>query len=214
MAIAYHGWGFDRHCWQPWQNLLAQQGEDLWVSDRGYFNAPLSSPTRQSTIFAHSYGLHLCPVEQLQNADRLVLFGGFLCFHPLVQGRRSRLVLAQMIRQFEVNPQSVLEAFQTNGHYPVAWDSSNNNKPFNSELLLQDLKGLDACSLNVSLLKKIPQILILQGAQDKIVPAEKGRELAASLPDNSHYIEIEQAGHGLPFTHASDCWTLLDMDTG
>jgi pimeloyl-[acyl-carrier protein] methyl ester esterase len=224
MAIAYHGWGFDRDCWQPWQDLMAQQREELWVSDRGYFNAPLSPPVNQSIIFAHSYGLHLCPIEQLQNAEVLVLFSSFLSFHPLTgtQGRRpltgdskrSRLVLTQMIRQFETHPQVVLAAFQTNCYYPVAWDSSNDDKPFNSELLLHDLKGLDTCSLDVSQLKQIPKILILQGAQDKIVSAEKGRELAASLPDNSEYIEIESAGHGLPFTHVSACWSWIQQRLG
>jgi pimeloyl-[acyl-carrier protein] methyl ester esterase len=216
MAIAYHGWGFDRHCWQPWQDLMAQQGEELWVCDRGYFNAPLSYSVNQSVIFAHSYGLHLCPIEQLQNAEVLVLFSSFLSFHPLAetQRRRSRLVLTQMIRQFEAHPQAVLEAFQTNCYYPVTEDFSSDDKPFNSELLLHDLKGLDTCSLDVSQIKKIPKILILQGAQDKIVSAEKGRELAASLPDNSEYIEIAAAGHGLPFTHASACWSWIQQRLG
>jgi pimeloyl-[acyl-carrier protein] methyl ester esterase len=220
MAIAYHGWGFDRNCWQPWQDLMAQQGKELWVSDRGYFTTP-SAPlvnqlVNQSIIFAHSYGLHLCPIEQLQNADVLVLFSSFLSFHPLAERRplagnskRSRLVLAQMIRQLEISPEFVLKAFQTNCYYPIPCDASNDNKPFNSELLLHDLKGLDTCLLDVSLLKKIPKVLILQGAQDRIVPAEKGRELSAFLPDNSQYIEIEQAGHGLPFTHVDACWSWL-----
>jgi pimeloyl-[acyl-carrier protein] methyl ester esterase len=216
MAIAYHGWGFDQDCWQPWRELMAQQGEIFWASDRGYFNAPSAPPVSSpSIVFAHSYGLHLCPIAQLQNADVLVLFSSFLSFHPLAErgiiegnSKRSRLVLAQMIRQFQADPQSVLEAFQKNCFYPVPRRSSEDHKPINSELLLDDLKGLDTCSLDVSILQKIPKILILQGAQDRIVPAEKGRELAASLPDGQ-YIEVDQAGHGLPFTHVDTCWSWI-----
>jgi pimeloyl-[acyl-carrier protein] methyl ester esterase len=217
MAITYHGWGFDSTCWQPWAALLAQQGEEILVSDRGYFNAPMTPPTKpQSIIFAHSYGLHLCPIERLQSADVLVLFGSFLCFHPLSEskGRRSRLVLAQMIRQFQINPQAVLEAFRVNCYSPVLWDSSDAAQSLDTDLLLEDLNGLDRCLLDVFILKKIPKILILQGVQDQIVPVEKGRELAAALPDNSQYMEVEQAGHGLPFTHVEICWSWIESRLG
>lgn len=215
--IAYHGWGFDRTCWQPWKNLLAQRGDDLITSDRGYFHSsslPLTSPTAdyRTILIAHSYGLHLCPSEQLQRADLLVLFSSFLAFHPQskVKRRRSLLMLSQMMTQFETSPQSVLETFRTKCYYPVPWErSSDSNKALNSELLLHDLKDLNICSLDVSLLKKIPKILILHGAQDRIVSVEKGRELFEHLPDNSQYIEIEQAGHGLPFTHIDTCWSWI-----
>jgi pimeloyl-[acyl-carrier protein] methyl ester esterase len=216
MAIAYHGWGFDSTCWQPWEALLAQRGEELLMSDRGYFNAPMTPPIKpQAIVFAHSYGLHLCPIEQIQSAEVLVLFGSFLSFHPLSesQGRRSRLVLAQMIRQFQINPHVVLETFRTNCYSPVQWDSSNVSQSLNTDLLLEDLKGLDCCLLDISILKKIPKILILQGVQDQIVPVEKGRELAAAL-DNSQYLEVEQAGHGLPFTHLDSCWSWIDSRLG
>lgn len=91
---------------------------------------------------------------------------------------------------------------------------ADSNKVLNSELLLHDLKDLDTCSLNVSLLKKIPKVLILHGVQDRIVSVEKGRELSAHLPDNSQYIEIEQAGHALPFTHIDVCWSWICQRLG
>jgi pimeloyl-[acyl-carrier protein] methyl ester esterase len=214
--IAYHGWGFDRTCWQPWKDLFAQRGEDLFMSDRGYFTPSalsITSPTDHRTIvLAHSYGLHLCPAEQLQRADLLVLFSSFLAFHPQLElkRRRSLLMLSQMMTQFETNPQSVLETFKAKCYHPVAWErSSDSSKALNSELLLHDLKSLDVCLFDVALLKKIPKILILHGAQDRIVSVEKGRELFQHLPDNSQYIEIEQAGHGLPFTHIDACWSWI-----
>ena len=36
-AIAYHGWGFDRSCWQPWKCIFEQIGCDFETFDRGYF---------------------------------------------------------------------------------------------------------------------------------------------------------------------------------
>jgi pimeloyl-[acyl-carrier protein] methyl ester esterase len=215
--IAYHGWGFDRTCWQPWKDLLAQRGEDLLMSDRGYFtpsSLPMSLPTtdHKTILLAHSYGLHLCPSEQLQGVDLLVIFSSFLTFHPQLEPkrRRSRLMLDQMMTQLETNPQFVLETFKTRCYHPDSWEpSSNSSKALNLELLVHDLNGLNACLMDVSLLKKIPKILILHGAQDRIVSFEKGRELFEHLPDNSQYIEIEQAGHGLPFTHIDACWSWI-----
>ena len=220
--IAYHGWGFNRACWQPWKDLFAQQGEDLLMSDRGYFissSLPITSLTtdHRTVVLAHSYGLHLCPVEQLQRADLLILFSSFLSFHPQLQSkrRRSHSMLSQMMTQFEANPQSVLETFKTKCYHPVLWErSADFSKALNSELLLHDLKDLDICSSDISLLKKIPKVLILHGVQDRIVSVEKGRELFEHLPDNSQYIEIEQAGHGLPFTHTDACWSWICQRLG
>lgn len=214
--IAYHGWGFDQTCWQPWKDLLAQHGEDLLMSDRGYFNSPAlpiaPNINYRIILLVHSYGLHLCPSEQLRRADLLVVFSSFLSFHPQLEAkkRRSLSMLAQMTTQFKTNPQSVLESFQMKCYHPVLWErSSNSTQALNSELLLHDLKCLNACSLEVSFLKKIPKILILHGVQDRIVSVEKGREISAHLPDNSQYIEIEQAGHALPFTHIDACWSWI-----
>jgi pimeloyl-[acyl-carrier protein] methyl ester esterase len=233
--IAYHGWGFDQACWQPWQEQLAQRGSTLLVGDRGYFNTPfLPSISQRTIIFAHSYGLHLCPIEQLQRTDLLVLFSSFLSFHPAseAEGRRSlarnskrsRLMLAQMINQFELNPQLVLENFKAECYYPVPWEqplagisksAANGYQAINFELLLHDLRRLSDCSFDSSILSQIPQVLVLHGAQDRIVSPEKGRELCRHLPDNSEYIEIEQAGHGLPFTHidACDSWIFQRLGT-
>lgn len=219
--IAYHGWGFDQTCWQPWRKLFAQRGEDLLMSDRGYFNSlflPVMPTTHHRIILlAHSYGLHLCPTKQLQRADLLVLFSSFLSFHPHSESkrRRSHSMLSQMMTHFEINPQSVLETFKTKCYHPVAWERSfDSSKTLNPELLVHDLKDLNTCSLDVALLKKIPKILILHGAQDRIVSVEKGRELFEHLPDNSQYIEIEQAGHGLPFTHIDACWSWICQRSG
>jgi pimeloyl-[acyl-carrier protein] methyl ester esterase len=235
-AVAYHGWGFDRTCWAPWKAWL-----DLAESDRGYFHHRVHIDS-ESIILAHSYGLHLCPLEQLKQAETLILFGCFLKFHPLSQERRSRMMLGQMINQFEANPLAVLANFKAKSYHPQqmsdqedrflhsppnppCWGTSEPSAPgtskspsmgdlgggsaahpLNFDLLLQDLKDLDTCEFDIILLQQIPKILILHGSHDRIVSVAKGRELSQLLPDNSQYIEIEQAGHGLPFTHAQTCW--------
>jgi pimeloyl-[acyl-carrier protein] methyl ester esterase len=214
MAVAYHGWGFDRSCWQPWVEGFARRGGELEVGDRGYFHQPVSPPAER-IILAHSYGLHLCPIEHLQQADVLILFSSFVTFHPQQESnkRRSTFMLAQMTTQFEANPQAVLEAFKAKCYHPVPWIQSQPSA-FNADLLRHDLEGLDVCTLDVAVLKSIPQVLILHGAQDRIVSSTKGRELWEGLPDNSQYVEIEQAGHGLPFTHVEACWDWIDQQLG
>jgi pimeloyl-[acyl-carrier protein] methyl ester esterase len=214
MAIAYHGWGFDRECWQPWVERFAQQGQELGVGDRGYFHQPFS-PSAARVILAHSYGLYLCPVEYLQQADLLILFSSFLTFYPQQEATRRRLkfMLAQMTSQFAANPLAVWEAFHSKCYYPVPWIASAPTE-MNTDLLQHDLKDLDACALDAALLKSIPQVLILHGAQDQIVAPAKGREFWEALPDNSQYGEIAGAGHGLPFSHTALCWDWIEQRLG
>jgi pimeloyl-[acyl-carrier protein] methyl ester esterase len=211
MAVAYHGWGFDRACWQPWVERFAERGGQLAVSDRGYFHQPYSL-AGDRVILAHSYGLHLCPLEHLQQADLLILFGSFLSFHPQGKNRkRSQFMLSQMMTQFEVNPIAVWEAFQIKSYYPASWIP--NSPAMNIDLLQQDLQDLEVCHLEASMLQTIPQVLILQGEGDRIVPTTKGRELREAL-SNSLYVEIAAAGHGLPFSHAEMCWNWIEQQLG
>lgn len=122
-VLAFHGWGFDRHCWQFWQERFTELGYQFQAFDRGYFgNSYQPSFTDSDTrkiILAHSFGLHLCPIDLLQQADVLIAFNSFLSFHPesRAEKRRSQLVLQQMIRQFEQTPDLVLENFYTQAGY-------------------------------------------------------------------------------------------------
>ncbi len=225
--LAYHGWGLDATCWQNWQTQFTQQGY-VWKSfDRGYFSRPVqpefSSFAQTKVIFVHSYGLHLCPIAQLQQADRLVIFSSFLNFHPESPSlrKRSQQMVQRMIDQFAIDPVLVLEnfwqkcgwsvgdplnsppveGFKTMSGPPQNWGARGAS--LNTDLLLQDLQQLNLAEFDRNYLTKIPQVVVLHGAQDRIVAAQRGHALSDQC------FEIEAAGHALPFTHQEACLQLL-----
>lgn len=209
-AIAYHGWGYDRTCWDTWKTALAAHHISLTASDRGYFGEaamPQFSPGVFKLLLVHSYGLHLCPVEQLQMADLLVIFSSFLTFHPDEERarRRSQRVLQRMVEGFKANPGEVLTAFKANSNDPVP----TSPPALNHALLLQDLEGLGTSHLNPQVLQSIPGIMIFHGTGDRIVPPRQGQDLANAIPSNAQYSELSEAGHALPFTHQQECWEIL-----
>jgi pimeloyl-[acyl-carrier protein] methyl ester esterase len=175
---------------------------------------------------AHSYGLHLCPVEQLQQASKIVIFCSFAQFHPTSEPlkRRSQKILQQMIDQFMIDPQRVLCNFQLKCYHPCAGQETCSVN-FDANLLLHDLNDLQTAQMDLALLQTIPQILILQGDQDRIVPAASSAELVSQLFMNNskddsfnasgdrivdaNYHIVETAGHALPFTHLDCCWSKL-----
>lgn len=212
--IAYHGWGFAANCWEGWQQTMEQRGYRFQAFNRGYFGQPVSPKFAASDgpkiIWAHSYGLHLCPVEQLQQADGLVLFSSFRDFHPVPpQRRRSEYMLQQMIDRFAKEPQLVLSRFKAKSYHPVSWSEENQEFSLNTDLLLHDLQALNDCSLDLNLLQALPQIGLLHGTADRIVPVAKSAELAAVLPQ-SQFFEIADAGHALPFTHSLLCESMCE----
>lgn len=220
-VIAYHGWGFSAAEWSSWQPWLMQQGYDLKTFDRGYFGnlvePSFSSTANSKVIFVHSYGLHLCPAEQLQQADALIIFASFSDFHPEPANlrKRSQQILQQMITQWQANPALVLENFKVKCYHPQPWtksvqaktDSKTDSGQF-SDRLLQDLMHLNSSVLDLAVLQTIPRIVIFQGGSDRIVTPARGKALAQHLP-TSQYFEIAAAGHALPFTHTEHCQTIL-----
>lgn len=234
-AIAYHGWGLDRHCWEPWRAVLAELGISLAVFDRGYFGAP-SQPTfhpgsQQKIILAHSYGLHRCPPQQLCCADWVIVWGGFRHFHPPEPRaeRRSRLRLRQMICQFDEAPTAVLRAFWQGCGLPKCSQPSPTltTTGLNLALLAQDLEDLDASALCLEDIPHRTQWLILHGQGDGIVPVSQGQALALALGSKAkplanpvakplasaslspvHFFALE-GPHALPFSHLPDCWQVV-----
>jgi pimeloyl-[acyl-carrier protein] methyl ester esterase len=233
-VIAYHGWGFEASCWQHWQSHFRQhfrqQGWQFKTFDRGYWQQPLAPtfhPTAQTKVLlVHSYGLHLCPMHQLRQADILVIFSSFARFHPSLEHlkRRSQKILQQMIDQFAVKPLEVLSQFRMNCYHPCDWTEPLSDC-LNRDLLLHDLINLQTAEIDPALLQTIPQILIFQGSHDRIVPSASSHEFINQLlKRNSAYASvnhqsnrtdsircqlIETAGHALPFTHLDGCWSKL-----
>lgn len=211
--LAYHGWGFDSTCWQPWQKSLMEYGEfDLY--DRGYFGNPLKPGIKKNErnliVFTHSFGLHWCREEIIRNADMLVIFGGFLKFHPQAAQfkRRSRLILQQMINDFEVHPEKVLKNFYRNCYAPKEHPELE-IEDLNHDLMLEDLNRLHDSELDIDLLRQSGKLCILHGADDYIVPKTKGREIYNHLQHMSQYFEIKMGGHALPFSHREQLFEFL-----
>ncbi|MBW4659639.1 MAG: hypothetical protein KME15_13265 [Drouetiella hepatica Uher 2000/2452] len=211
-VIAYHGWGFDSTCWQSWQAKFEQQNLQFQAFDRGYFCNPVEVKFGKSTkiLLAHSYGLHLCPIAHLQQADLLIIFSSFSEFHPRQEllRRRSQTILRIMLDQLEKDPRFVLQNFRSKCYLPQPEETAE-YKFYNLELLVSDLKNLDNSSIAFAKLEQIPKI-IFHGTQDQIVSSSQSKTLLKSLGDNTEYIEIPDSGHALPFTHFHTCWSILN----
>ncbi len=211
-VIAYHGWAFDRQCWQAWRTKFAEQNIPLRAFDRGYFGAPTQPtfeyPDSQKIILAHSYGLHLCPYQLLRVADLVIVFGGFYRFHPRAPKaeRRSRRVLQQMISQFDQAPDQVLQAFWQNCGLPQAQWLERSDKVL--QLLAHDLQDLDHSLLCIEFLARQPKVVVIHGREDAIAPLSQGQDLAKELCNNAELIELS-GPHALPFTQLEQCWSAI-----
>ncbi|MBD2088742.1 methyltransferase domain-containing protein [Microcoleus sp. FACHB-1515] len=212
--IAYHGWGYDQFCWQNWENVLPPTWK-FQRFDRGYFDRPcapkFTSSTATKIIFAHSFGLHFCPQDQLEQANCLILFSSFLQFHPQSDRLRKRSIqiLDRMIEQFQTQPETVLENFYAKSCYPAIHKTSVSSN-FNYSLLLEDLQQLGVSTIDPIHLEKIPNILILVGEDDRVISPTQLQQLHKEL-SFSEYHSIKNSGHALPFTHQQECWSLAQQ---
>ncbi|MDN5869465.1 MAG: lysophospholipase [Nitrococcus sp.] len=213
--LAFHGWGFDRNAWSAWQDYLAPCCR-LQAFDRGYYGQPhdpvFSDPGSRKIIFAHSYGLHLCPPRELESCDLLVIFSGFIHFHqetPPLQ-KKSRLILKRMQERFATEPTAVMRDFMRRCYAPAAYEDHLSGKP-DLNRLAEDLCLLGRSRVTTGTFCEVPRIQILHGAEDCIVPSWQGRALFEALRQHdARYHEIEGAGHGLPFSHMRKCWNILE----
>lgn len=212
--LAFHGWGFDRNAWNAWSPYLARSWR-LQAFDRGYYGKPydpvFSDPNARKIIFTHSYGLHLCPPRQLESCDLLVIFSGFLHFHPetpRLQGK-SRLILQRMQEQFALEPEAVMRRFMQRCYAPDRYEDHLNGA-FDRSRLAEDLYLLGRSRIAAAALEKVRRVIILHGGGDRIVPSLQGRSLFDTLHRQVRYHEIEGAGHALPFSHIQQCWAILE----
>jgi len=213
-CIAYHGWGFGASCWDPWMKILPDN-LNFKTFDRGYMNGKSTEPELtikygKRLIFTHSFGLHMVPPGQFGEADLVVIFNGFIRFHPQAARfrRRSKLILQQMAKRFQEDSREVMQEFMENVYHPHPPPSSLPDTT-EEQKLLNDLRALGEVEIAVNRLKNAGKICILHGSEDKVVPKIKGRELYNKLQARSTYFEIRNAGHALPFTHTERCWSLI-----
>lgn len=213
--IAYHAWGFDGSFWNELKSLFSSdKGYRFESADRGYFNGNDTGrfkfePSLKKVLFVHSFGLHWCSDEILEEADHLVIFNGYLNFHPLnsIQYKRSRHNLKEMHVRFVKSPGSVIDRYYRNSFHPQK-SSKCVPERFNHDLLLSDLIEIDNDTHPVHRVHTLKEITILHGSKDLIVNKHNARQMYQSLRFRSRYFEIVNAGHALPVTHASKCYEI------
>lgn len=214
-VIAYHGWGFDPSIWTPLRAELNPY-VNFEATNKGYFSDPFfpswnESSESEKILLVHSYGLHWCCREMLQKADHLVVIGGFLNFHPNSQKeyKRSKLMLRKMQSQFVDSPGKVLHKFYEQVFFP---EEPKIEVPGNlhHDLLLSDLSDLDHDNRKNADIFDMNSITIIHGSDDQIVGNERARGMYSKLRLRSQYFEIKKAGHGLPFTHSSKIFEILN----
>lgn len=215
--IAYHGWGFNREIWKPLQAELEPYVR-FECADRGYFSDSFEPSWHQNwesetdnLLLIHSYGLHWCRDEILKKADHIALIGGFLNYHPSEkkEHKRSKLFLRKMLAQFVDSPEKVLEKFYEDVFYPEE-PQLNFPSNLNHDLLLSDLSDLDQDNRENARIFDKNSITIIHGAKDQIVSNNMARDMYKKLRLRSQYFEIKKGGHGLPFTHSSKIFEILN----
>lgn len=215
--ISYHGWGFNPDIWKPLQAEL-EPFVYFENANRGYFSDSFEPVWKKRTdsstekiVLVHSYGLHWCSDEILENADHLVLISSFLNFHPSgkQQEKRSKLLLQKMLAQFVQLPRQVLEKFYEEVFYPEAPKLEVQGR-LNHDRLLSDLSDLDRDIQGNAKVFDMNSITIIHGDKDRIVDNEIARTMYSKLRFRSQYFEIKQGGHGLPFTHSSKIFEILN----
>lgn len=216
--ISYHGWGFNPDIWKPLQVELESSEVHFENANRGYFSDSYEPNWREEKnesvekiVLLHSYGLHWCSKEILKNADHLVMISSFLNFHPpgKKQKKRSKLILQKMLSQFVERPKKVLQKFYDEVFYPETAKLDVPN-PLNHERLLSDLSDLDRDMQENAKVFEMNSITIIHGDDDQIVDNEIARSMYSKLRLRSQYFEIKNAGHGLPYTHSSKVFEILN----
>ena len=214
--LPIHGWGFDETFWDALGNEIGNEYSILkWR--RGYFSDALhndfSGNADLNVLIAHSFGAHLLSHSWIDKADLLIIISGFITFHPGTPQfrKRSRAVLKNMMEKLNESTDEVLSDFYTNCFAPHNC-SLEPPSDFNKEILMKDLNALNHAKLNMEALQKVPNICIIHGTSDRIVPNMKGRELFRQLGEQAKYYEIKKTGHALPVTDAKTCWKFIEPE--
>lgn len=211
--LACHGWGLQPSFWDSLSSRLPEQ-VDFTGLNRGYYGKPVERSFEQGAhkkmLMTHSFGLFWCPEELLEEADHLIIFSGFLHFHPgdPDSEKRSRMTVRQMMGRFIEKPDEVLHKFYENLFSPGEC-ALTPPVSVDHELLLDDLNRIQHDRISIERFRSIPAFTIFHGGEDAIVPKDLGRDLYQRLAGRSRYYEVKQAGHALPFTHSRICMNFL-----
>jgi pimeloyl-[acyl-carrier protein] methyl ester esterase len=139
--------------------------------------------------------LELLPDE----CRRLVLISStakFCCAPDYPFGPPER-VLRRMIRQLQRRPKAVLEEFFKNVHHPhPCITTPASTIPFAVEVLVQGLEYLRNTDVRDRLSAIGIPVMLLHGAEDRIIPRAAAEWLHRNLPDSRLRI-FENHGHAL-----------------
>lgn len=208
---AYHGWGFNGDFWNGLKVILPKH-IFLKPADRGYFGGDFepefSHEATSKVLFLHSYGVHWCPVEKMEQADTIVIFNGFDAFHPLTNPAkfRSKKILKGMEAGFKKAPNTVLNAFYANCFGNTEYETPDLSWK-NRSLLSKDLSALHKSKLKLNK-KTIANWVIVDSGKDRIVPGGRGVDLI-TLTGSDKYYKVAEEPHALPATNPRECLMIL-----
>ena len=179
--------------------------------DRGYFGP--ASPDMQidasqpHVAVVHSFGLHLLPESFYLHLDGLVIISGFISFNSHANADDS--FIKKMLEKLPKNTLEVLKRFYR--RCGCTAELAIPSLAINHAPLIQDLTLLETNSFDIRKIAHIPKIVLLHGADDKIVPLEKSVELQQQLPQSKLFVNND-AGHALPFTHLDWCFHIINEE--
>jgi pimeloyl-[acyl-carrier protein] methyl ester esterase len=110
-----------------------------------------------------------------------------------------------MLTRIATEPAALIHDFHRDCDLPEDSDSS---LAMDTGLLAADLQLLNESRLEQHQCRHWPPTLLLHGRNDRIVAPQRAEELAA-LAATSKLTVIDDAGHGLPFTHPRLCLNLI-----
>ena len=208
---AYHGWGMNGDFWTPLKSVLPDH-VFLKPANRGYFGGEFepefSEEVESKVVFLHSFGVHWCPIEKLENADTIVILNGFDSFHPLSNPAKSRSkkILKGMQAGFKAQPDNVLAAFYKNCFGASEFEIPDLSWK-NRSLLAKDLAALHKTKLKLNK-RTIANWVIIDSLEDRIVPGARGVELV-TLTGSDKYYSVEGANHAFPASNPEECLMIL-----
>ncbi|MCX6985581.1 MAG: alpha/beta hydrolase [Lentisphaerae bacterium] len=157
-------------------------------------------------ITAHSLGSVLAfgKIQALSNVKALIVYSGFAKFakaNDNLSGQPAETILS-MKKQLMNNPAVLLKSFYRNMSSPSKCEF-NVPETLNVPALDAGLDILLNCDCRDKLAEiKIP-VLIIHGAQDRIVNVKTADELAGNIRVSRLHV-FKNAGHAVPFTHSNE----------
>lgn len=190
-----HGWGFDRHFWEPLAALLPQWAHA--IDDRGYFGTPAALQIEGPCVaVTHSFGTMRVLAAPPPGLAGIVAINGFERF-TAVAGRAGvpLRVLDRMLRRFGMEPHAVLAEFRR---------TCGSEEPFGE---------IDPALLQADLLRlrdaappppRVP-VLVLHGGRDPLLPAAMRETVFAGPGLDVRRLDHAEGGHLLPLEAPALC---------